>query len=143
MDADNPSNGVLIPCLMTHYPSRAGQPRAHSHGKIEAHGDVGFAVVLLTPDDEGRQVNGTFKFRARQNVMFELGYFIDRLGRSNVCALTRGDVELPSDFAGIVYQPMEDGGRAAVARELADAGFEINWEKASRWPCCRDQKTGE
>ncbi|MFW7355369.1 MAG: TIR domain-containing protein [Brucella sp.] len=111
--------------------------------KIEAHGDVGFAVVLLTPDDEGRQVNGTFKFRARQNVMFELGYFIDRLGRSNVCALTRGDVELPSDFAGIVYQPMEDGGRAAVARELADAGFEINWEKASRWPCCRDQKTGE
>lgn len=100
--------------------------------KIEAHGDVGFAVVLLTPDDEGRKVNGSFKFRARQNVMLELGYFIGRLGRSNVCALTRGDVELPSDFAGIVYQPMEDGWRAAVARELADAGFEINWEKVSR-----------
>nr|WP_272870550.1 TIR domain-containing protein [Agrobacterium tumefaciens] len=64
--------------------------------------------------------------------MLELGYFIGRLGRSNVCALTRGDVELPSDFAGIVYQPMEDGWRAAVARELADAGFEINWEKVSR-----------
>ncbi len=77
-------------------------------------------------------MNGTFKFRARQNVMLELGYFIGRLGRSNVCALTRGDLELPSDFAGIVYQPMEDGGRAAVARELADAGFKINWEKASR-----------
>jgi len=100
--------------------------------KIEAHGDVGFAVVLLTPDDEGRKVNETFKFRARQNVMLELGYFIGRLGRSNVCALTRGDLELPSDFAGIVYQPMEDGWRAAVARELADAGFEINWEKVSR-----------
>ncbi|WP_259668315.1 nucleotide-binding protein [Rhizobium lentis] len=100
--------------------------------KIEAHGDVGFAVVLLTPDDEGRKLNGTLKFRARQNVMLELGYFIGRLGRSNVCALTRGDVELPSDFAGIVYQPMEDGWRTAVARELADAGFEINWEKASR-----------
>lgn len=100
--------------------------------KIEAHGDVGFAVVLLTPDDEGRKIDGTLQFRARQNVMLELGYFIGRLGRSNVCALTRGSVELPSDFAGIVYQPMEDGWRAAVARELADAGFEIDWEKVSR-----------
>lgn len=100
--------------------------------KIEAHGDVGFAVVLLTPDDEGRKIDGNLQFRARQNVMLELGYFIGRLGRSNVCAITRGSVELPSDFAGIVYQPMEDGWRAAVARELADAGFEIDWEKVSR-----------
>jgi predicted nucleotide-binding protein len=100
--------------------------------KIEAHGDVGFAVVLLTPDDEGRKIDGNLQFRARQNVMLELGYFIGRLGRSNVCALTRGSVELPSDFAGIVYQAMEDGWRAAVARELADAGFEIDWEKVSR-----------
>jgi len=100
--------------------------------KIEAHGDVGFAVVLLTPDDEGRKIDGNLQFRARQNVMLELGYFIGRLGRSNVCALTRGSVELPSDFAGIVYQAMEHGWRSAVARELADAGFEIDWEKVSR-----------
>lgn len=100
--------------------------------KIEAHGDVGFAVVLLTPDDVGRRVNGTLQSRARQNVMLELGFFIGRLGRSNVCALTRGNVELPFDFAGVVYQPMEDNWRSAIARELADAGFEIDWEKVSR-----------
>lgn len=100
--------------------------------KLEAHGDVGFAVVLLTPDDEGRRVNGTLQSRARQNVMLELGYFIGRLGRSNVCALTRGNIELPSDFAGVVYQPMEDNWRSAIARELADAGFGIDWEKVFR-----------
>jgi hypothetical protein len=49
--------------------------------KVEAHGDVGFAVVLLTPDDEGRAAGGTLAPRARQNVLLELGYFIGRLGR--------------------------------------------------------------
>jgi Predicted nucleotide-binding protein containing TIR-like domain len=42
--------------------------------KIEAHGDVGFAIVLLTPDDEGRLKGGTSQPRPRQNVLLELGY---------------------------------------------------------------------
>ena len=56
--------------------------------KVEANSDVGFAVVLLTPDDEGRK-KGTeleLESRVRQNVLLELGYFIGRLGREKVCA---------------------------------------------------------
>lgn len=101
--------------------------------KVEAHGDVSFAVVLLTPDDEGGKKQEVPQPRARQNVILELGYFIGRLGRSDVCALVRGNLELPSDFAGVVYESMDrDGWRNALARELEDAGFEIDWKKVSR-----------
>ncbi len=58
--------------------------------KVEANSDVGFAVVLLTPDDEGCEKGGKSEPRARQNVLLELGYFIGRLGREKVlCAQTR------------------------------------------------------
>lgn len=70
--------------------------------KVVAHSDVGFAVVLLTPDDEGCVKGGTPELRARQNVLLELGYFIGRLGRERVCALKSGELEIPSDFAGVV-----------------------------------------
>jgi predicted nucleotide-binding protein len=69
--------------------------------KFEAHADVGFAVVLLTPDDEGRAKGGEIQSRAPQNVVLELGYFIGRLGRNKVCALKRGDLEFPSDYQGV------------------------------------------
>jgi predicted nucleotide-binding protein len=97
--------------------------------KIEAHGDVGFAVVLLTPDDEGNFRGEPSRPRPRQNVLLELGYFIGRLGRSRVCALMCGDQEVPSDFGGVVYETY-DAGRGwqqALARELKAAGFEIDW----------------
>jgi predicted nucleotide-binding protein len=102
--------------------------------KVVAHGDVGFAVVLLTPDDEGCKKGETIRPRARQNVVLELGYFIGRLGREHVCALKRGDVELPSDFGGVVYEPFDDSGgwRQALGRELQAAGFEIDWNLAMR-----------
>lgn len=97
--------------------------------KIEAHGDVDFAVVLLTPDDEGSVRGGRPESRARQNVLLELGYFIGRLGRSKVCALKRGALDIPSDFAGVVWEEMDDGGgwRQSLARELEAAGHEIDW----------------
>ena len=102
--------------------------------KIEAHGDVGFAVILLTPDDVGSVKDGDLQPRARQNVLLELGYFIGRLGRSRVCALKRGDVEVPSDFGGVVYEPFDAGGawKQALSRELQDAGFEIDWNVAMK-----------
>jgi predicted nucleotide-binding protein len=99
--------------------------------KVEAHGDVGFAVVLLTPDDEGCTKGGTPKPRARQNVVLELGYFIGRLGRDQVCVLKRGEVETPSDFVAVVYEHFDASGgwHRALGRELQDAGFEIDWNK--------------
>lgn len=103
--------------------------------KVEANSDVGFAVVLLTPDDEGRAL-GTDKLesRARQNVLLELGYFIARLGRENVCTLKRGDLEIPSDFAGVVWSTMDANGawKQELAKELAAAGYEIDWNLVMR-----------
>jgi predicted nucleotide-binding protein len=102
--------------------------------KIEANSDVGFAVVLLTPDDVGSVKGGNLQPRARQNVILELGYFIGCLGRARVCALKRGDVEIPSDFGGVVYQDFDAGGgwKHALAQELQEAGFEIDWNTAMR-----------
>jgi predicted nucleotide-binding protein len=102
--------------------------------KVEAHGDVGFAVVLLTPDDTGCAKGGELEPRARQNVLLELGYFIGRLGREKVCALKRGDLEIPSDFAGAVWEKMDDSGgwKQALGRELQAAGHEVDWNRVMR-----------
>jgi predicted nucleotide-binding protein len=97
--------------------------------------DVAFAVVLLTPDDLAREASvGTavpqLKPRARQNVIMELGYFIGRLGRTKVCALHKGNVELPSDYQGVLYVAMDSGGtwKAKLARELQQAKIPIDLE---------------
>lgn len=99
--------------------------------KVVAHGDVDFAVVLLTPDDEGCVKGGSPAPRPRQNVLLELGYFIGRLGREKVCALKRGELEIPSDFAGVVWEQMDSGGgwKQSLARELQAAGHTIDWNK--------------
>ena len=100
--------------------------------KVEAHRDVGFAVVLLTPDDEGCEKGGTPRPRARQNVVLELGYFLGYLGRNRVCPLKRGDLEIPSDFEGVVYVPFDtsEGWKQALGKELEGVGFKIDWNKA-------------
>jgi hypothetical protein len=101
--------------------------------KIEANRDVGFAVVLLTPDDVGRSVKEEeLKPRARQNVLLELGYFICHLGRDRVCTLRRGNVDIPSDFAGVVWENMDHGGgwKVSLARELKASGHEVDMNKA-------------
>ena len=93
---------------------------------------MGFAVVLLTPDDICRSAagGGETKRRARQNVVLELGYFLGSLRRSRVCALYKGGVEIPSDYQGVLYVEMDDKGawRTRVAQELTNAGLKINLE---------------
>ena len=73
--------------------------------KFEDYSDVGFAIILMTPDDKGCLVGkeDAIKERARQNVIFEHGYFIGKLGRERVVALVKGDLELPSDISGVLY----------------------------------------
>lgn len=102
--------------------------------KFEANADVGFAIVLLTPDDVGGKEAGALRPRARQNVVLELGYFIGRLGRRRVMALRKGDLEFPSDILGIVAEPIDEHGawKQRLAKELANAGYDIDWNKAMR-----------
>lgn len=100
--------------------------------KIEEHSNVGFALVLYTPCDEGRTIGTTdLQNRARQNVVFEHGYLIGKLGRPNVCALVKDKVETPSDIDGIVYIPLESNGawHIAVAKELRKAGYSVDMNK--------------
>lgn len=103
--------------------------------KVEANSDVGFAIVLLTPDDVGRAASSeTTEPRARQNVLLELGYFIGKLGRDKVCALKKGTLEIPSDFAGVVWETMDSAGawKQSLARELEASGLSIDWNQVMR-----------
>ena len=101
--------------------------------KIEAYSGVEYAVVLLTPDDVGA-VKGNernLQPRARQNVILELGYFLAKLGRSKVAAVMRGDIELPSDYHGVVYMRYDNGEwKDKIIQELKALGIEVDANKA-------------
>jgi predicted nucleotide-binding protein len=99
---------------------------------VDYAGAVGFAVVLLTPDDLGGAAATEVQLsRARQNVIFELGYFVGSLGRGRACLLRKGEVEIPSDLYGVVYTAMDsaDSWKIELARELKAAGFEFDAAK--------------
>lgn len=98
--------------------------------KFEVFSDVGFAVVLLTPDDVGASVSdaSNLKRRARQNVILELGYFMGKLTRFRVCALYKSGVEIPSDYQGVLYVEMDAAGawKRKLAQELVEANLSID-----------------
>ena len=98
--------------------------------KFEDHAQVGFAVVICTPDDEGKLAQGDREPqpRVRQNVVFEWGYFIGKLGRDRVCALIKGGVEIHSDYDGVLYVEMDDkrAWRFELIRELKKARYAVD-----------------
>ena len=92
------------------------------------HGNIGFACVLLTPDDEGHKAGKPEdkKYRARQNVVLELGMVLTRLGRKRVAILHKESVELPSDISGLLYIAFKeriDELKAKLYTELKQAGY--------------------
>ncbi len=101
--------------------------------------DVGYAFVIMTPDDLGieaklhEEIQKGVKqdglcHRPRQNVVMELGFFYGKLGRNRVCCLVKGDIEKPSDFAGIVYLPFinkVDEVYRDMVRELRALGYSL------------------
>jgi predicted nucleotide-binding protein len=97
--------------------------------------DIRFAIVLMTPDDHGAQASEpNLRPRARQNVVFELGFFIGALGPEHVAALVKGNIERPSDFDGVVYIDLDSAGgwKLKLSKELKEAGFEVDAEKVLR-----------
>lgn len=97
--------------------------------KIERYSnDADFALVLYTACDHGRgahELNDQPKNRARQNVVFEHGYLMAKLGRENICSLVKGDIETPNDISGVVYVPMDSNGawKLEVSKELKACGY--------------------
>lgn len=104
--------------------------------KFESNSAVDYAVVLLTGDDKGAPIGAiesdAVSLRARQNVVFELGFFAAKLGRSRVTVLYENGVEMPSDFSGILYIPIDNEGawRFKLAQELRTAGIKVDLNKA-------------
>lgn len=104
--------------------------------KFEDHSNVSFAIVLLTGDDVGRKRTDTEsanQSRARQNVIFELGFFIGKLGRKKVCAIYESGVELPSDYQGLLYVNYDVTGswKLQLAKELKSGGMPVDLNKAA------------
>ncbi len=92
-----------------------------------------FAIVLLTPDDIGglSSAPNDVQARARENVIFELGYFVGQLGRGKVCLVRNGEVNIPSDLHGVAYVPLDEHGawKARVLREIEQAGMPIDMDR--------------
>ena len=94
--------------------------------------DVGYAIILATPDDEGKaKSESTYKSRVRQNVVLELGMFLAKLGRNRVAILLKEatDFEKPSDIQGLIYIPFKDKVdevSLSLIRELTRQGYKID-----------------
>jgi len=101
--------------------------------KFEKFSDTGYGIVLYSPCDVGgkneeNEFDVEIKPRARQNVVFEHGYLIGKLGRNKVAALVEDEeIELPSDIDGILYIPYDDGNwKFRIAKELKNAGYAVD-----------------
>jgi predicted nucleotide-binding protein len=101
--------------------------------KIEEYSNVGFGIILYTPCDIGAKKceKPDLKSRARQNVIFEHGFLIGKIGRSRVCAIVKGDVETPNDISGVVYVSMDasDAWCYSIAKEMKKAGYKVDMNK--------------
>jgi len=99
--------------------------------KIEHYtNEVDFAIILYTPCDKGRgakETNIPARDRARQNVVFEHGYLMARIGRKNVFALVKDEIETPSDISGVVYTPLDSSGgwKLELVKELKVCGYKV------------------
>lgn len=101
--------------------------------KLEEYGsDVGYAIVLATPDDEGKaKTEDGYKSRVRQNVVLELGMFLAKLGREKVAILLKEaeNFERPSDIQGLIYIPFQNKVEEVsvyLIRELTRQGYKID-----------------
>ena len=100
--------------------------------KIEKYSnDADFTLILYTGCDKGRGAYETkvlARDRARQNVVFEHGYLMAKLGRENVCSLVKPGIETPNDISGVVYVELDGFGawKTSVVKELRACGYSIS-----------------
>jgi predicted nucleotide-binding protein len=94
---------------------------------IEEGNHSNYAIALLSPDDLLMDGKG----RARQNVILEIGYFIGQLGKERVRMLVKGDLDIPSDLQGILYEKVDESGnwRMKILKELMAVGIYVDLDK--------------
>lgn len=97
--------------------------------KFIDYSNVSGAICLFTADDVGRSKDSSSdSFRARQNVVFEAGFFIGRLGREHTVMLADAGVEMPSDLSGVVYTDTRNW-QLDLLRELDAIGYNVDLNK--------------
>lgn len=89
---------------------------------------IDFAVILLTADDK---IEGEDFFRARQNVIFEMGFFMGALGRNHVMCMLQENVQKPGDIDGVVYTLLDKSGiwKYSLVKELKACGYDVDANK--------------
>ena len=101
--------------------------------KIIRYSDVDFGIVLYTECDIGgiKADPKNLNPRARQNVVFEHGFLIGKIGRDNVVALVKGNVEKPNDISGVVYISLDesDGWKLSLVKEMIASGYNVDMSK--------------
>lgn len=106
--------------------------------KIEKYSNVRYGFVLITPDDLGYSVEEFRKegkdvrieYRARQNVIFELGYLLGKLGRNRICCVYKEGVTLPTDISGLLYKEVKTSIEEigySLMKELKEAGYKLKF----------------
>ena len=118
-------SGLGLEPIILHLQASSGRTTIE---KIEDYSNVGFGVVLYTPCDVGSKVGElTGSYRARQNVVFEHGFLIGKLGRSRVAAVVKGKVEMPNDISGVVYVAMDeqDTWKQKLTKEMRSVGYRV------------------
>jgi|SaaInlV_120m_DNA_3_1039746.scaffolds.fasta_scaffold03108_5 predicted nucleotide-binding protein len=96
-------------------------------------GQAHFGIVLATPDDVGyrREHEEEKAFRARQNVVLELGMLLAKLGREKVAILlkSQSEMERPSDIQGLIYHSYIDSvseTSLSLVKEMTAQGYNID-----------------
>ncbi len=89
---------------------------------------AGYAIALLTPDD----ITETGDKRARQNVILEIGYFLGKLGKERNRMIVKGDLEIPSDLHGILYEKFDNAGawKMKLLKEMLAVGIFVDIQNA-------------
>jgi predicted nucleotide-binding protein len=117
--------------LIFHEEAEGGASIVEKFGQFP---NIDFAIFLFTTGDIAppRDKTREGQVHVSQNIVFEFGYFVGKLGQKRVCVLYREGVEIPLNYQGIVYIPIDSRGgwRLLVAKEIKEAGIEIDLNKA-------------
>lgn len=112
----------LIPIILSYEP---GKGRTLIEKFEEEASSCSFAFAIMTPDDVVKTESGSYT-QARPNVIFELGWFYGKIGRSKTCILSKKGTEIHSDLKGIsqiIFQDSISEKILDIKKELKSAGL--------------------